>query len=54
MKGFREMCAVGPSVDPELVQLRKEVSEFASSFAAIGFDEETEMDFQGEYLFDVA
>jgi len=45
------MCAVGPSVDPELVQLRKEVSEFAASFPTIGFDEE-EMEFQGEYNVD--
>lgn len=51
MKGFREMCAVGPSVDPELVQLRKEVSEFASSFASVGFDED-EMEFDGEYNVD--
>jgi glycine hydroxymethyltransferase len=51
MKGFREMCAVGPSVDPELVQLRKEVSEFASSFPTVGFDE-TEMEYPGEYKFD--
>lgn len=51
MKGFREMCAVGSSVDPELVQLRKEVSDFASSFATVGFDED-EMEFQGEYNVD--
>lgn len=51
MKGFREMCAVGPSVDPELVQLRKEVSEFASSFPTVGF-EESEMEFKGEYNVD--
>lgn len=51
MKGFREMCAVGPSVDPELVQLRKEVSDFASSFPTVGFDED-EMDYQGEYNVD--
>jgi len=51
MKGFREMCAVGPSVDPELVELRKEVSDFASSFATVGFDED-EMEFQGEYNVD--
>ena len=52
MKGFKDMCAVGPSVDPELVKLRKEVSDFASSFPTIGFDEK-EMDFQGEYNIDV-
>jgi len=51
MKGFREMCAVGPSVDPDLVQLRKEVSEFASSFPTVGFDE-AEMEYKGEYKFD--
>lgn len=51
LKGFREMCAVGPSVDPELVQLRKEVSEFASSFPTVGFEED-EMDYQGEYNVD--
>lgn len=53
MKGFREMCAVGPTVDPELVQLRKEVSDFASSFPTVGFDED-EMQFQGEYNVDFA
>mmetsp|Transcript_20856 Transcript_20856/g.42758 ORF Transcript_20856/g.42758 Transcript_20856/m.42758 type:complete len:547 (-) Transcript_20856:307-1947(-) len=51
MKGFRDMCAVGPTVDPELVQLRKEVSDFASSFPTVGFDED-EMEFQGEYNVD--
>lgn len=51
LKGFREMCAVGPSVDEDLVQLRKEVSEFASSFPTVGFDE-SEMQFQGEYNVD--
>ena len=49
MKGFRELCSVGPSVDPELVQLRHEVSEFASSFPCIGFDEE-DMEEKGEYM----
>ena len=51
LKGFREMCAVGPSVHPDLVQLRKEVSEFASSFPTVGFDED-EMAFEGEYNVD--
>lgn len=51
LKGFRELCAVGPSVDEDLVQLRKEVSEFASSFPTVGFDEE-DMTFQGEYNVD--
>jgi glycine hydroxymethyltransferase len=51
LKSFREMCAVGPSVDPDLVELRKEVSEFACSFPTIGFDED-EMAFEGEYNVD--
>ncbi|GAX10843.1 glycine hydroxymethyltransferase [Fistulifera solaris] len=51
LKGFRELCAVGPSVDADLVQLRKEVSEFACSFPTVGFDE-TEMAFDGEYNVD--
>ena len=53
MKGFRDMCSVGPSVDPDLVQLRKEVTDFASSFPTIGFEED-EMDFKGEYNVDFA
>uniref|UniRef100_A0A7S2EL27 Serine hydroxymethyltransferase n=1 Tax=Trieres chinensis TaxID=1514140 RepID=A0A7S2EL27_TRICV len=48
LKGFREMCAVGPSVDEDLVALRKEVMEFASSFPTVGFNE-GEMEFKGEY-----
>lgn len=52
MKGFREMCSVGPNVDPELVQLRKEVNDFASSFPTVGFDED-EMQFRGEYNADL-
>jgi len=51
LKSFREMCAVGPSVDSDLVALRKEVSDFACSFPTIGFDED-EMSFQGEYNVD--
>ncbi|CAB9519458.1 Serine hydroxymethyltransferase [Seminavis robusta] len=51
LKGFRELCAVGPSVHPDLVQLRKEVSEFACTFPTIGFDED-EMEFEGEYNVD--
>lgn len=51
LKGFREMCAVGPTVHPDLVQLRKEVSEFACTFPTIGFDE-SEMAFEGEYNVD--
>jgi glycine hydroxymethyltransferase len=53
MKGFRDLCSVGPSVDPELEQLRKEVTEFASSFPTVGFDEE-DMMFLGEYNADFA
>jgi glycine hydroxymethyltransferase len=51
LKGFREMCAVGPSVHPDLVQLRKEVSDFACTFPTVGFDE-SEMAFKGEYNVD--
>jgi glycine hydroxymethyltransferase len=51
LKGFKELCSVGPSVDPDLVQLRKEVSAFASSFPTVGF-EESEMAFKGEYNVD--
>jgi glycine hydroxymethyltransferase len=51
LKGFREMCTAGPSVHPDLVQLRKEVSEFACTFPTIGFNE-SEMAFEGEYNVD--
>lgn len=51
MKGFRDMCMVGPSVNPELVKLRSEVSDFASSFPTVGFEED-EMEYQGEYNVD--
>jgi len=51
LKGFRNMCAVGPSVHPDLEQLRKEVSEFACTFPTVGF-EENEMTFNGEYNVD--
>lgn len=51
LKGFRDMCSVGPSVHPGLVQLRTEVSAFACTFPTIGFDEE-EMKFEGEYNID--
>jgi len=51
LKGFRELCSVGPSVDPELEQLRHDVSSFAESFPTVGFDEE-EMEFKGEYNVD--
>ena len=51
LKGFREMCSVGPSVDPELEQLRHDVSAFACTFPTVGFDED-DMQFQGEYNVD--
>lgn len=51
LKGFRAMCAVGPSVDDDLVSLRKEVSEFACTFPTVGFEEE-DMKFEGEYNVD--
>merc|ERR1712127_791404 len=51
LKGFKELCSVGPSVHPDLVQLRKDVQEFASSFPTVGFDED-EMAFEGEYNVD--
>ena len=51
LKGFREMCAVGPGVDLELEQLRADVSAFAESFPTVGFDEE-EMEFKGAYNVD--
>lgn len=51
LKGFREMCKVGPSVHPDLPKLRKDVSTFACSFPTIGFDED-EMEFDGEYNVD--
>ena len=51
LKSFKEMCSVGPSVDADLVALRKEVSDFASSFPTVGFYE-NEMSFQGEYNVD--
>lgn len=51
LKGFREMCMKGPTVDAELVELRREVSEFACSFPTVGFDE-ADMKFKGEYMGD--
>lgn len=51
LKGFKEMCAVGPSVDPALVELRHDVTEFACLFPTVGFDE-SEMTFEGEYNVD--
>jgi len=49
LKGFKEMCSVGPSVDPELEVLRSEVMEFACTFPTVGFDED-EMAYQGKYM----
>lgn len=40
LKGFREMCAVGPSVDAELEELRNEVMSFACTFPTVGFVED--------------
>ena len=51
LKGFKELCSVGPSVSPDLVQLRADVSAFASSFPTVGFYED-EMEFEGEYNVD--
>ena len=51
LKGFRDMCAVGPKVDPELEALRHDVMEFACSFPTVGFDEDN-MAFEGEYNVD--
>jgi len=48
LKGFREMCLVGPSVHPDLVKLRSDVQSFASGFATVGFNED-EMTETGEY-----
>ena len=51
LKSFKKMCSVGPSVSPALVELRADVSAFASSFPTIGFNED-EMEFEGEYNVD--
>jgi len=51
LKGFRSMCAVGPSVHPDLEVLRSDVQAFASSFPTVGFNED-EMAYQGEYNVD--
>jgi glycine hydroxymethyltransferase len=51
LKGFRAMCAVGPSVDPELEALRTEVMEFACSFPTVGFTEDN-MEYEGDYNVD--
>jgi len=51
LKSFREMCAVGPSVDPDLEVLRNDVMEFACSFPTVGFSEDS-MAFEGDYNID--
>jgi glycine hydroxymethyltransferase len=51
LKSFKSMCSVGPSVSPKLVELRKDVTTFASSFPTVGFNED-EMRFTGEYNVD--
>jgi len=51
LKGFKKMCDVGPSVDPDLQTLRNEVMEFACSFPTVGFNED-EMQFEGDYNVD--
>ena len=51
LKGFKQLCSVGPSVDPDLEALRSEVMEFACSFPTVGFNEE-ELEFEGTYNVD--
>lgn len=51
LKDFKDLCAVGPSVDPELVTLRKDVMDFACTFPTVGFNED-EMSYEGEYNVD--
>jgi len=51
LKDFKAMCALGPSVDPELEVLRKDVMEFACVFPTVGFYE-SDMSFEGEYNVD--
>jgi len=51
LKGFKAMCAVGPSVHPDLVQLRADVQSFASSFPTVGFNED-DMSYMGDYNVD--
>jgi len=53
LKGFREMCSVGPTVHPALEQLRTEVQQFASSFPTVGF-EESDMVYNSDYAFNEA
>lgn len=51
LKGFKQLCSVGPSVNPELEALRAEVVDFACSFPTVGFSED-EMAFEGDYNVD--
>merc|ERR1712099_126548 len=51
LKGFKQLCSVGPSVDPELEALRADVVDFACSFPTVGFSED-EMTFEGDYNVD--
>lgn len=51
LKAFRQACAEGPSVHPDLEILRAEVSEFACSFPTVGFEPD-EIDFEGPYNID--
>lgn len=48
LKGFKKMCAVGPSVHPDLQTLRNDVMEFACTFPTVGFTED-EMEYEGDY-----
>lgn len=51
LKGFRELCSVGPTAHPDLEVLRQEVMDFACQFPTVGFEED-EMTFEGEYKID--
>lgn len=48
LKDFKDMCSVGPSVDPDLEILRSEVINFACTFPTVGFTQD-EMSFEGDY-----
>jgi len=48
LKGFKNMCEVGPSVHPDLQTLRNDVMEFACTFPTVGFTED-EMEYEGDY-----
>eukprot|EP00559_Dactyliosolen_fragilissimus_P003960 CAMPEP_0184855112 /NCGR_PEP_ID=MMETSP0580-20130426/432_1 /TAXON_ID=1118495 /ORGANISM="Dactyliosolen fragilissimus" /LENGTH=506 /DNA_ID=CAMNT_0027349537 /DNA_START=22 /DNA_END=1543 /DNA_ORIENTATION=+ len=51
LKGFKQMCAQGASVHPDLEVLRRDVTQFACSFPTVGFDEDL-MTYQGDYNVD--